>query len=240
MIKSKKLGVTVGLAFVIVLFGMTQLVNASSGLKVDVFIHSAGCVINQVADITLSTSQDFTEFKSVVLTSANTVTHFQFAQGEVAVGDGIFANVNVGVLHGSGSTTNGPEKQPERLDVNLNCGSGGRGPDEARPFEPETFQPRRGATDWNNICNTLDPVLIPSCNQLVFADGTLTEEGVRAKGCISNGIILAGGGGLLQLPTPVIVAALKALSTPTGCGGIVDWDFIDQVSNLGGVLQFFQ
>jgi hypothetical protein len=232
---SKKLGVTVGLAFIIMLFGTTQLVKASSGLKVDVFIHNAGCVINHVADITLSTSRDFTEFKSVTIPAAETVTHFQFAEGEVAVGDGIFANIEVGGLHGSGSTTNGPEKQPERIDVNLNCGSGGRG-----PFGPETFQPRRGATDWNNICNTLDPVLIPSCNQLVFADGTLTEEGERAKGCISNGIILAGGGVLLQLPTSVIASILKALSTPTGCGGIVDWSSVDQVSNLGGVLQFFQ
>lgn len=234
-----KLGVTLGLV-IIMLVGTTQLVNASSGLNVDVFIHKAGCVINRVADIALSTSQDFTEFKSVIIPAAETVTHFQFAEGEVAVGDGIFANIDVGGLRGSGSTTNRPEKQPERLDVNLNCGSGGRGPDEARPFEPETSQPRRGETDWNNICNTLDPVLIPSCDQLVYTDGTLTDEGERAKGCISNGIVLAGGGALLQLPTPVIASLLKALSTPTGCGGIVDWSSIDQVSNLGGILQFFR
>jgi hypothetical protein len=237
---NKKLGVTVGLAFIIMLFGTTQIVKASSGLKVDVFIHNAGCVINRVADITLSTSQDFTEFKSVTIPATDTVTHFQFGSGEVAVGDGIFANVDAGGIHGSGSTNNGPEKQPERIDLNLNCGSGNGRPDEARPFEPETSQPHPGgATDWNNMCDTLDPVLIPSCDQLVFADGTLTYDGERAKGCISNGIVLAGGGVLLQLPTPMIASILKALSTPTGCGGIVDWSSIDQVSNLGGVLQFF-
>jgi hypothetical protein len=235
----KKLGVTVALACIIMLFGTTQMVKASSGLKVDVFIHNAGCVINRVADITLSTSQDFTDFKSVTIPATDTVIHFQFDSGEVAVGDGIFANVDVSGLHGSGSTTNGPEQQPERIDVNVNCGRGGGGPDEARPFEPESSQLRRGETDWNNICNTLDPVLIQSCDQLVFADGTLTEDGERAKGCISNGIVLAGGGVLLQLPTPMIASILKALSTPTGCGGIVDWSSIDQVSNLGGVLQFF-
>ena len=57
--------------------------------------------------------------------ATETVTHFQFAESEIAVGDRIFANVNVGGLHGSGSTTNGPEKQPERIDVTLNCGSDG-------------------------------------------------------------------------------------------------------------------
>jgi hypothetical protein len=45
----------------------------------------------------------------VTIPAAETVTHFQFAEDEVAVGDGIFANVDVGGLHGSGSTTNGPE-----------------------------------------------------------------------------------------------------------------------------------
>jgi hypothetical protein len=123
---SKKLGVTVGIAFIIMLFGTTQLVKASSGLKVDVFIHNAGCVINHVADITLSTSQDFTEFKSVTIPVAETFTHFQFGSGEVAVGDSIFANVDINGRHvGDGSVTNGPEKQPERLDVTLNCGSSG-------------------------------------------------------------------------------------------------------------------
>jgi hypothetical protein len=88
---NKKLGVTVGLAFIIVLFSTAQLVKASSGLKVDVFIHNAGCVINRVADITLSTSQDFTELRSVVLVAADTVTHFQFEPDEVPVGDSKFA-----------------------------------------------------------------------------------------------------------------------------------------------------
>ena len=55
-----KLGVTVGHAFIVMLVGTTQPLKASSGLKVDVFIHNASCAINRVADITLSTSQDFT------------------------------------------------------------------------------------------------------------------------------------------------------------------------------------
>jgi hypothetical protein len=62
----------------------------------------------------------------VIIPAADAVTHFQFGQGEVAVGDGIFANVDINGRHvDDGSTTNGPEKQPERLDVYLNCGSVG-------------------------------------------------------------------------------------------------------------------
>ena len=59
----------------------------------------------------------------MTIPATETFTHFQFAEGEVAVGDGIFANVDVGGLHGSGNTPNGPEKQPERIDVTLNCGN---------------------------------------------------------------------------------------------------------------------
>jgi len=55
----------------------------------------------------------------VTIPAVEAVTHFQFAQGEIAVGDGIFANVDVSGLHGSGSTTDGPEKAPERVYVFL-------------------------------------------------------------------------------------------------------------------------
>jgi hypothetical protein len=111
---SKKLGVRVGLAFVIALFGTTQLASASSGLKVDVFVRDADCVIGQTADITLATSRDFTEFKSVIFIAPDTVSHFQFGNGEVAVGDSVFANVNINGHHvGEGSTVNRPQKAPE-------------------------------------------------------------------------------------------------------------------------------
>ncbi len=123
---SKKLGVTSGLAFIVILLVTTQLVKASSGLKVNVFINDAECIIGQTADITLSTTQDFTEFKSVVLPTANSVVNFQFGEDEVPVGDSVFANVaQHGEIIGHGSTVNGPEKAPERIDVNLNCGNRG-------------------------------------------------------------------------------------------------------------------
>jgi hypothetical protein len=139
---------------------------------------------------------------------------------------------------------NQPEKGPAFHTENFNRGyndgfdaCSSRGSDE--PSNGESFQPRCGGTNWNDICTTLQPVLFQSCSELVNSDGTFTEDGERAYGCVKNGVLLAGGGMALQLPLPVITAALRALETPTGCGGIVDWSSIDQVSNLGGILQFF-
>jgi hypothetical protein len=120
---SKRLGVTSGLAFIVILLSTTQLVKASSGLKVDVFVNDAECVIGQTADITLSTTQDF---KSVVLPASNGVVNFQFGEDEVPVGDSVFANVaQHGEIIGHGSIVNGREIAPERIDVNLNCGNRG-------------------------------------------------------------------------------------------------------------------
>jgi hypothetical protein len=93
--------------------------------------------------------------------------------------------------------------------------------------------------DWNEVCNTLQPVLLQSSSELVDSDGTFTQDGERAFGCIRNGVLLTGGGIGLQVPIPIITAALRVLETSTGCDGIVDWSSIDQVSNLGGILQFF-
>jgi hypothetical protein len=117
----------VGVALIALMMNAHPVQASGSGLKVNVFIHSTGCVIGQTADITLSTSRDFTEFKSVVIQAANTVTHFQFAPGEVPNGDSVSANVDVGGFHGFGSVANGPQKAPERIDVDLNCNTVGSG-----------------------------------------------------------------------------------------------------------------
>jgi hypothetical protein len=124
------------------------------------------------------------------------------------------------------------------------CSRGG--PDESQREIPQipqedSVQPRRGGMDWNNVCNSLQQagVLLQSCNELVNSDGSFTQEGERAYGCIRNGVFLAGGGMAFQLPLPIITAALRVLETPTGCSGIVDWSSINRVSNLGGILSFF-
>lgn len=85
-----------------------------------------------------------------------------------------------------------------------------------------------------NMCRVLQTYLTLSCSSYVNSNGVLTTEGKRAKGCISNGIILTGGGYLLShgtiasLGTGPIIAALKPLSEITGCGGIVNWQKLSQ------------
>jgi hypothetical protein len=83
----------------------------------------------------------------------------------------------------------------------------------------------------------LDAIIIPPCSSLVYPNNALTLEGERVKGCIQNGLALAGGGTfLLNLPLPIVIPALRALSEPTGCGGIIEWDFIGSVGGLKGII----
>jgi hypothetical protein len=109
-------------------------------------------------------------------------------------------------------------------------------PPSLQPPQPSPSYPNY---NWIQICSSLDPVLVSSCNQLVNRDNTLTYDGQRAYVCIRNGILLAGGSALLNLPLPVIIATLRALSTMTGCGGIVDWGPIDDVRNLLNIIGIF-
>jgi len=44
--------------------------------------------------------------------------------------------------------------------------------------------------DWNNICNQVQSLLVKSCGDLVYPDGTLTQAGQTAVGCIRNGVVL--------------------------------------------------
>jgi hypothetical protein len=90
------------------------------------------------------------------------------------------------------------------------------------------------------VCQNLDPIIIPNCNSLVYPNNVLTVEGERVKGCIQNGIALAGGGTyLLSLPLPVTIGILQALSEPTGCGGIIEWSLVGNTDDLSGILGSF-
>ena len=71
----------------------------------------------------------------------------------------------------------------------------------------------------------------------MYPNNVLTSQGERAWGCIRNGLLLSGGGVyLLSLPIEVIIPILRALSEPTGCGDIVDWNPIGSVGNLRGLI----
>jgi hypothetical protein len=93
-----------------------------------------------------------------------------------------------------------------------------------------------GRIDWIQLCRAADPIIIPDCYNLVSPNNVLTPQGERAWGCIRNGLLLAGGAALLNQPLPVVIPILQALSEPTGCGGIVEWNFIGNVGNLRGII----
>jgi hypothetical protein len=88
-------------------------------------------------------------------------------------------------------------------------------------------QEQQQGTDWNGICNQIQSILVESCSQLVNTDGSFTSDGQRAHDCIQNGILLGGGALALGLPLPMVIPGLKALSDPTGCNNIVNWDALD-------------
>jgi hypothetical protein len=93
--------------------------------------------------------------------------------------------------------------------------------------------------DWNSICNQVQSLLVQSCGDLVNSDGTLTQSGETAVGCIRNGVVLGLGGLATGLPLFLIIGGLKALSGPTGCGNIVNWDAanLDQLNFLKSVIR---
>ena len=93
--------------------------------------------------------------------------------------------------------------------------------------------------DWNNICKQVQSLLVQSCGDLVNSDGTLTQSGETAVGCIRNGVVLGLGGLATGLPLFLVIGGLKTLSAPTGCGNIVNWDAanLDQLNFLKSVIR---
>jgi hypothetical protein len=89
-------------------------------------------------------------------------------------------------------------------------------------------QAQSSGTDWASICHTVEPVLVQPCNVYVYQDGTFTQEGERAFGCIRNGVLMAGGAIALGVPTPIIIGGLRILAGQTGCDNIVNWNLVNR------------
>src|SRR5215467_7520329 len=87
--------------------------------------------------------------------------------------------------------------------------------------ESHTAQAQSSGIDWASICHTVESALVQSCNVYVNQDGTFTQEGERAFGCIRNGVLIAGGSIALGVPTPIIISGLRLLADQTGCDNIV-------------------
>ena len=70
----------------------------------------------------------------------------------------------------------------------------------------------------------------------------MTLAGEHAKGCITNGGILAGGSWLLSnglLPPAAIVDGLRIAASLTHCDGIVDFAKLKQATNILQILSLF-
>jgi hypothetical protein len=171
----------------------------------------------------------------------SSVGPFEFDASEIRVGETFSACVHVlstGDIN-CVSGKNSPAKKPEVVYLTV-PGQYYSLPQQPPPLQSPQPPPSYPNYNWIQICSSLDQVLVSPCNQLVNRDNTLTYEGQRAYECISNGILLAGGGAvLLNLPLPVIIDTLRKLSTMTGCDGVVDWRPIDDVRNLLYIIGIF-
>jgi hypothetical protein len=83
--------------------------------------------------------------------------------------------------------------------------------------------------DFNSICNTLQTGLFDSCGQLVNPNGNLTTAGNTTVRCIITSAMLNVGATVLEIQPNFINNTLTNFSDPTGCGGLVK---IDQINNL--------
>jgi hypothetical protein len=76
---------------------------------------------------------------------------------------------------------------------------------------------------WTTLCcSTEQSYLVESCNSLINPDGSLTSDGDKAVGCITNGAIITVLAGQFNLPLGTIRSILGGLAGPTGCSGVVN------------------
>ena len=96
-------------------------------------------------------------------------------------------------------------------------------------------QSHNTGTDYTGICNTLQPVLVGSCDTLVNSDGSLTSDGTHSMHCIRNGILLGTGASLVGVPLPWVLKGLSILAAPTGCGDVVQMSGFKLLGNIGSL-----
>jgi hypothetical protein len=116
-------------------------------------------------------------------------------------------------------------------------------------YQPATVDALpRGNYNWIVICYHLDPILIPSCDNLVSADNVLSSEGRRAIACIQDGVTRVGGSEYLSELAPYAIIQMLKLyaSEPPRCVGIVKWANADSIDidgengdRLKGIISIF-
>jgi hypothetical protein len=108
------------------------------------------------------------------------------------------------------------------------------------PFQKHTgvFHNENGVfIPWTTMCAAEQSYLVESCGSLISSDGSLTNDGDRAVGCITNGAILTVIAGQFNLPIDTIRSLLGGLAPLTGCGGIVNLNQIQSSPDLQRLVQ---
>ena len=148
---------------------------------------------------------------------------------------GSSSDINQGITGGNVVSSNEPLTQQQQQTKALVA------PQASTTQPPVTPQPtlnegndstqtnETAALDFNSICNMLQAGLYDSCSQLVNPDGNLTAAGNTTIKCIITSAMLNVGATVLQIQPSFINNTLTNFSDPTGCGGLVK---IDQLNNL--------
>ena len=95
-------------------------------------------------------------------------------------------------------------------------------------YDRESVMPNTSAKseDWSIACLAVERWLIDTCSAHLNPDGSLTQEGNRAKDCIIGGALLSGASLALSggdLPTGIIIDGLALLAPTNGCEDVVDF-----------------
>jgi hypothetical protein len=103
-------------------------------------------------------------------------------------------------------------------------------------YDKESVMPNISAQpeDWSIACYNVERWLIHPCSTHLNPDGTLTQEGNRAKDCIIGGALLSGASLYLSrgtLPTGTIIDGLALLAPTNGCGDVVDFVKLKQATD---------
>jgi hypothetical protein len=89
---------------------------------------------------------------------------------------------------------------------------------------------------WSFICNKGQSFILQSCSTLVNPDGSLTQAGDTAVGCIRNGIAAAVAAKQNNIPLGLLKGVLDFAAPLTGCGGIVNLDTIQNEPQFQSIL----
>jgi hypothetical protein len=78
-----------------------------------------------------------------------------------------------------------------------------------------------GFIPWSVICEKGQQYLVQPCSEIVNSDGSLTQTGDTAVGCIRNGLAAAIAATKVNLPFGLTKGLLNFIAPLSGCGNIV-------------------